>query len=89
MTLGLTLQDVQRSGAFSGVIGDRAIVTAAGYRVLDSVKLVGGALVIKEQDANPLIDKTRLAVTPFVAISLDWDVRSTFGRLGTALGVPQ
>jgi len=44
--------------------------------------------LLKESDRNPLVDKTRLAVTPFVAISIDWDVRNSLKGLGSAFGVP-
>ena len=87
-TFGVTLQDVKQDNAFSGVLADRAFVAGVGIRILDSVKLTGGGLVVKERDRNPLVSRTRLALTPFVAFSIDWDVRSSLKSLGTALGIP-
>jgi hypothetical protein len=88
LTLGLTLQGPPQSTSYKPAIGDREIVTAIGWRVLDSVKVVVGGLILKEANRNPLVDRTHLAVTPFVAVSLDWDVKSTFSQLGSALGIP-
>lgn len=88
LMLGLTLQKIERAGAFESVINDRAVVLGAGFRVLDSVRLSGGAVVIREKDPNPNVTTTETAISPFISISLDWDVRSTFRSLGTALNIP-
>jgi hypothetical protein len=87
-TLGLSIQTLVKSGAYKGVFADRGLVTAVGWRVLDSIKLTAGGVILKENDRNPLVGDTRLAITPFVALSVDWDVRNTLQGLGTALGIP-
>jgi len=42
VTLGLTVQTLTKAGAYKGVLSDRALVGAVGWRVLDSVKLTAG-----------------------------------------------
>jgi hypothetical protein len=86
---GATLQELKRDGAFEGVMGNRTLVLGAGLRVLDSIRVNGGVIVLNEFDPNPLVTSTTTAVSPFVAISVDWDVRSTFARLGTVFNIPQ
>lgn len=88
VTIGTTVPTLTKQGAYKGVLSDHALVGALGWRVLDSIKVTAGGLLLKENARNPLVDKTRLSVTPFVAFSIDWDVRNTLKDLGSAFGVP-
>jgi hypothetical protein len=88
VTIGTTVQTLTKQGAYKGVLSDHALVGALGWRVLDSIKITAGGLLLKENDRNPLVDKTHLSATPFVAFSIDWDVRNTLKGLGSAFGVP-
>jgi hypothetical protein len=83
--IGLTLQDLNKSGQRENVTGSRMLVVGAGLRFTSSIRVTGGALVFKEP--NPLISDANLALSPFISLSFDWDVASTLGSLGRAFGI--
>ena len=85
--IGLTLQDLKKSGQRENVIGSRMLVVGAGLRFTSSMRVTGGALVFKEPDPNPLIRDANLALSPFISLSFDWNVASTLGSLGRAFGI--
>ncbi len=62
------------------LFGSTSLLLGAGFRVTEAVRLGVGAVVFKEKDPNPLIDETSLTYTPYVSISFDWDIRSTFSK---------
>jgi hypothetical protein len=84
--VGLTYQEVKRTGEYEGTFGNRAIVTAVGFRILESVRISVGGVAIRKVDSNPLVDDKHFAMTPFLSFSIDWDVKSTLGKLDTWLG---
>lgn len=58
-----------------------SLLLGAGIRVTPSLRVGGGVLVFKESDANPLIDQTSVAVTPYVSFTADVDVANLFRSL--------
>jgi hypothetical protein len=70
-----------KTGERQQLYGTNAMVVfGAGLRLTDILRVSGGALLFKGVDPNPLITRTRLEVTPFVAISADIDLAKLFGR---------
>ena len=55
---------------------------------MDSIKITAGGAVLKENDRNPLVDRTHLSMTPFVGFSID-GLPKFAPRSGSAFGVPQ
>jgi len=53
----------------------------AGLRLTDVLRLGGGAIVIKGEDPDPTINRTRLRLTPFVALSADIDLAGVLGKM--------
>lgn len=84
--VGITYQDIEKEGEYEGTFGDKAVVTAVGFRVLESLRVSVGGVAIRKVDPNPLVDHTELAITPFVSFSVDWDVKSSLGKLDGWLG---
>jgi hypothetical protein len=82
--IGLPYNDLNKTGERSGLISSRPLIVGAGFRINDLLRLSGGALIFKQNDPNPLIDRQRIGSTPFFSLSVDWDVRSNFTRLFNA-----
>lgn len=68
-------------GEFEGVIGSNAAVLGAGLRINDSLRFSVGGMLFESQDPDPLIDNTRLSWSPYVAISLDWNIGASLSGL--------
>ncbi|HXQ76701.1 MAG TPA: hypothetical protein VN797_00770 [Gemmatimonadaceae bacterium] len=83
--IGASINDVSEEGSYTGVLGGKALVGAIGYRLFESIRVSGGYAGIKRSNANPLITKQSVEIDPFVAFSIDWDVQSTLGKLGSVL----
>jgi hypothetical protein len=81
MLFGFTwTTNVNKPGETRALYGDNAnIVIGAGLRATDVLRLSGGMLVLKGINPNPLIDRTRIEVTPFFSISADIDVAGILG----------
>lgn len=83
LTLGITLRSLEKDKQFQGIrleddlglIADRPLVVSAGLRLSDFFRLSVGALVFKDRDPDPLIDESKLAWSPLVSLSIDWNVR--------------
>jgi hypothetical protein len=61
------------------LVQKRPVLLAAGLRLTDFLRFTfAGALIFKETDPNPLVDDERLAWSPFVGLSIDWNIAGTF-----------
>jgi hypothetical protein len=61
------------------LVQSRPVLVGAGIRLSDFLRFTfAGALVFKEKDPNPLVDNKRLAWSPFVGLSIDWNIAGTF-----------
>jgi hypothetical protein len=61
------------------LVQKRPVLVAAGVRLTDFLRFTfAGALIFKETDPNPLVDDERLAWSPFVGLSIDWNIAGTF-----------
>jgi hypothetical protein len=67
------------------LFGSQALVVGAGLRLTDAARLSIGALVYQQNDPNPLVDDLSLTADPFLALSIDADVKSLLGPLGDAI----
>lgn len=99
LTFGITLTSIEEQGdggttipasaktRFDLLQNNRSLLLGAGLRVSQSLRLSGGALVLKEKNPNPLISKQSVATVPYVSFSLDFDVASALkGGLGALFG---
>lgn len=70
-----------------GIIGDRPLLTGAGWRLTDIIRLAGGIVMFRIKDPNPLVDtKPERKFTWFISLSTDWDLKGMFSGLA---GPPQ
>lgn len=76
--LGLPRDEITMENA-EPLIQGRPVLVGAGLRLSDFLRFTfAGALVFKEKDPNPLVDDKRLAWSPFVGLSIDWNIAGTF-----------
>lgn len=71
------------------LFSNSALVAGAGCRLNEYARLGGGVLVFRENDPDPLIDDDKLSCSPYVSLSIDWDVYESFDwlrRLFSGLG---
>jgi hypothetical protein len=72
---GFTLGDVKNSDAtVQGVFGGKGVIGGFGLRITDYVRLGAGAMLVRQNDTNKLIDDTHVRVTPYLTLSIDLDV---------------
>jgi hypothetical protein len=72
------LKPGQRLALFAG---DTTMLLGAGLRLTEYLRVTGGGVVFKAVDPNPLIDKTRLRLTPFISMSADIDAADVLKNL--------
>jgi hypothetical protein len=79
VTAGFTLTQPRgvSEHRIDGVLGDRLLMTGAGLRVTDYLRLSGGALYYTQPDSSPLSDRKTVKVAPYAMASMDIDVIST------------
>ena len=89
LTMGLTLQSIRdgrrtRDDLFSS----QAFLIGAGMRVTQSLRVGGGALILRERDPDsfPLTGRKRLALTPYASVSFGVNVGKQLGALGRLVG---
>ena len=67
--------NLKKAGQRQALYGqDAMLVVGGGLRFTEVLRGNGGVLVFKGIDPNPLLNKTRLSVTPFFSFSADIDL---------------
>ena len=82
--LGLTNESLESEGQLKGIVGTSPLLVAGGLRLNDFIRLSAGAVIFKDEDPNPLITEEQLAWSPYISISIDWNLRKIFARFGGA-----
>ncbi|MEA2563830.1 MAG: hypothetical protein QOH06_5334 [Acidobacteriota bacterium] len=73
-TLGLTVGEFDADRAeplFSSMNG----VLGLGYRVTESIRVGGGAVIFREADRDPLSKAKSVVYSPYASVSFDYDVQ--------------
>ncbi len=84
-TVGLTLNSIEDSrGIRNDLYYNSALMLGAGYRISQYWRISGGGLVFRERDPDsyPLTNKSRTALTPYVALSFDADIGHQLKGIG-------
>jgi hypothetical protein len=89
-TLGLTVASIDDADPQTrrDLFASNSLLLGAGYRVTDSMRLGGGALLFEAEDPNPLIESWDLTTSYYVSLSFDWDVLGFFRDFGPIFGQP-
>jgi hypothetical protein len=57
------------------------LITGAGFRITDWVRISGGALWYSKFDANPLNTTQKIGATTFISISFDLRIKTALNNL--------
>ncbi len=79
VTIGLPQQEIDLEDA-EPLIRRRPAIAGVGLRLSDFLRFSVATLVFKERDPNPLVDNDRLVWSPFVGLSIDWNIAGTFKK---------
>ncbi len=84
LLVGMSVQSIQKDSVRKGIIGDNALVTGLGFRLLPWFKINGGAYMYYLYSRNPLRSKNDYSfkASPFVSLSIDFNLSSFFNTFG-------
>ena len=88
LTLGIALQSIRDDHRTrDDLFGRQSVMVGAGFRITSSIRIGGGALLLREREPEtfPLTERMRLAATPYLSVSFDADVGSRFRGAGRAV----
>jgi len=78
LTLGIHILGPGLHGdEVTGLLGSRMFLAGAGLRLMEHLRLSGGAVFYGQPSQNPLVDETHFRAGGFVGLSLDLDVIGT------------
>ena len=78
LTLGVHILSPGLHGdEITGLVGSRMLMAGAGLRMMEHLRLSGGAVFYGQQNENPLVDEIAFRAGGFVGLSLDLDVIGT------------
>ncbi len=80
-TIALTLTGIADSTR-DDLFHTQSLLLGGGIRITDSLRLGGGAILFERKDPNPLVDHNRLATSPYLSLSFDWDVAKQLAGFG-------
>lgn len=79
---GLPVDDVaQDDPNLDPLVQGKPALVAVGLRVTDYLRVSWGGLVFEERNPDPLVDEERLAWSPFLSLSLDWNIAGTVQKI--------
>ncbi|MBF0240161.1 MAG: hypothetical protein HQM12_20860 [SAR324 cluster bacterium] len=79
LVVGVTLGQ-PRDSTIKPLLEDRMLLTGAGFRITDDLKLGMGVIYFKQRHSNPLVDQSRRNVSGYLSLSLDVDLYGMFQR---------
>ncbi|HVT15290.1 MAG TPA: hypothetical protein VHQ90_03785 [Thermoanaerobaculia bacterium] len=87
-TFGLTVTSIADSSPVTrkDLFTNYSLLLGGGYRVTDSIRLGAGALIFHRESPNPLITRETLTSSPYISLSIDWDILSAFRGFGKIFG---
>lgn len=83
MLLGLTYSTLKKDNYRNDLMSTFNLITGAGFRVADFVKINGGVIWYTQVNPNPLNTNNTVRGSGFVSLSFDIDVKTVFHRLFT------
>lgn len=83
--IGITTSSIELEDQRKGLLGKKALIIGAGFRITDALRISAGSLLFRKIDPDPSISETRFSTSLFISISIDWDIKSTLGILGKAI----
>jgi hypothetical protein len=83
-TIGLTVSSIADEGSRrrADLFANQSLVLGAGYRITQSIRAGGGALIYRKANDNPLVAEKKPWPTWYVSFSFDLDVARGIQGLG-------
>jgi len=81
INIGVTTASLRREGLREDLAGSLNLAVGAGLRLTRLFRLSGGVVLLRELEPGGGSDATRLALTPFVGLTLDFVVKDALGDL--------
>lgn len=75
ISLGWSFNSIEKEGRREGLIGDGSLMTGLGVRINNTFRLTMGGNWFYKLDENPILNDRRLAVTPYLGLSIDFEVK--------------
>jgi hypothetical protein len=85
LTVGVTATSLAKKDVRDDLFASYSLLLGAGRRMTDAIRLTGGAIVYRDRDDNPLLDRTLVALSPFMSLSFDFDARAALGKVADVL----
>ncbi|WDF78272.1 hypothetical protein PQ469_30765 [Mucilaginibacter sp. KACC 22773] len=87
LLIGITLNSIAQDNVRKGLIGDKALVVGAGFKLVPFFKLNGGVLVHYRYGENPSLGTNHYhtSLSPFVSFSIDLDAKTLFSGIGDSI----
>jgi len=80
--IGLSVTSLSKTGVRTDLLGSNFnLITGAGLRVADFVRINGGAIWYGQRAANPLNSQQKIGASFFASLSFDIDVKTVFSAL--------
>ncbi|SNZ01667.1 hypothetical protein [Flagellimonas pacifica] len=75
INLGWALNSIEKSDRREGLIDDGSLLVGLGFRIDHTFRLTFGGNVFYKLDESPISNQRELAVTPYVGLSVDFEVK--------------
>jgi hypothetical protein len=86
--IGLTVTSLKKDDSRADLLGTFNLITGAGFRVSDGVRINGGTVWYSQVNPNPLNTNKNIVCSGFVSLSFDLDVTTVFHKLFTTTQIP-
>jgi hypothetical protein len=76
LNVGFTFNDIttNKNAKVSGILGDKAIVVGAGFRLLSFLKVDVNSLIYHVNDPNPLIANKHVNASPLIGLTINMNI---------------
>lgn len=85
LSAGLSLASMAKGGKRVDFTGNKSLLFGAGYRLTNAFRITFGGILFYREDKNPLIDDKKLALTPYVGLSLDGSLSEVLKDLSSII----
>jgi hypothetical protein len=79
---GVTLTSLKIENKRDNLFGSFCLLTGVGVRINHIFRLTGGTVWFRSINKNPLIDDKPLAFSPYVGLSIDFELKDMFNGIG-------
>lgn len=78
---GITLASLKKEGKREDFFANKSLMMGFGFRLSNALRITSGTILFNKEDPNPLIDNKKVAVTPYIGLSIDLGIRQLLNDL--------